>query len=193
MKPIVAFLSGTGAHISSLARNCLASFFAIRLFAVIVSAETVWNDDLQDLSCNSTQVGCRHQCYTELSPLSPFILFTLQVVFIFTLSLANILYNSWLRDNFSKATKDKLWKISFLNMFAKILIEGSFLFLCHMLYPGVLRQRVFQCDITPCEKTVVCTMQKSEQKDAFVMFMYICSFVSMLIDVIEMYSLVVVP
>ncbi|XP_067871983.1 gap junction beta-1 protein-like [Heterodontus francisci] len=182
MEQALALLSGTGSHVSSCTRNGLASFFAIRLFAVIISTNTVWEDDLQDLTCNSTQVGCHHQCYTELSPLSPFTLFTLQIVCIFTLALANSLYNGGsprqLRHNF---------KISFPSMLGKIFIEAIFLFWHHMLYPNVLRQRTFKCAITPCEKTVFCTMLKSQQKNVFVMFMYTCSFASLLIGVRDVF------
>ncbi|XP_067824825.1 gap junction beta-3 protein-like [Heptranchias perlo] len=190
MEMIMAVLSGTGADVSPHTRICLASFFAIRLFTFVISAETIWEDDLQDLSCNSTQVGCRHQCYTKLSPLSPFILFTLQIIFIVTLSLVRTLYNiDRLRDNFNQAANNQRWKISFLNMLAKILIEGSFLYLCNTLYPGGQRQHTFKCDLTPCEQIVVCTMLKSKQKDAFMILMYTCSFACVLISVIEMYSL----
>ncbi|XP_078054142.1 gap junction beta-1 protein-like [Mustelus asterias] len=180
MEPTLAFLSGTGSHVSSYARTCLALLFIVRLFSVIINAKTVWADDLQDLNCNSSQVGCRHQCYTELSPLSPFTLFTLQIVFLFTLSLTNSLYQLGANNTF--------WKI--LNMLAKILTEGAFLFLQHRLYPGLLRQDVFKCDITPCEEAVVCIMLKSQQKNAFVLFMFTCSFASLLIGVLETYSLI---
>ncbi|XP_038634197.1 gap junction beta-1 protein-like [Scyliorhinus canicula] len=192
MNPTLAFLSGTGSHVSSCVRTWLALLFIMRLFAVIITAKTVWEDDMQDLSCNSTQVGCRQQCYTELSPLSPFTLFTLQIVFLSTLSMTNFLYNRHslrqARDNFIQAANETRWKIGFLNMLAKILTEGIFLFLQHMLYPGLLRQHRFRCDITPCEEAVVCIMLKSQQKDAFVIFMYTCSFASVLIEVIEIYS-----
>ncbi|XP_078412475.1 gap junction beta-1 protein-like [Cetorhinus maximus] len=193
MEVTLTFLSGTGSHISSGTRTWLALLFAIRLFAVITGARTIWEDDLQDLTCNSTQVGCHQQCYTELSPMSPFTLFTLQIVFIFTLSLTNSLYNRrnlrQLKCKFVQPV-DVHWKIDFLITLAKLLTEGIFLFFHYMLYPSLLRQHVFKCDITPCEKTVVCTMLKSQQKDAFVIFMYTCSLASVLIGIIKTYYLV---
>ncbi|XP_072449694.1 gap junction beta-5 protein-like isoform X2 [Chiloscyllium punctatum] len=173
----LTLLSGTGAHASPRVKNSLALIFGIRFLVVIINTFTIWKDDLLDLQCNSTWVGCRHQCYNEFSPLSPFTLFTLQLVFIFTLSMANYLYNSLY------ASEGREWKTGFINMLAKILIEGFFLFLHHMLYPNILRPHMFECHITPCEKTVVCVMLKSQQKDVFVMFMYICSFASLLLGV----------
>ncbi|XP_041061224.1 gap junction beta-1 protein-like [Carcharodon carcharias] len=192
MEVTLTFLSGTGLHISSGTRTWLA-LLAIRIFAVIIGAKTIWEDDLQDLACNSTQVGCHYQCYTELSPMSPFTLFSLQITFIFTLSWTNILYNKsnlrQLRCNFVQPT-DIHWKINFLITLAKLLTEGIFLFFHYMLYPSLLRQHVFKCDITPCEKTVVCIMLKSRQKDAFVIFMYTCSLASVLMETIKTYYLV---
>ncbi|XP_048469890.1 gap junction beta-5 protein-like [Rhincodon typus] len=173
-----------GPHVSSCARNYLALVFGIRSLVVITNTFTIWKDDFLDLKCNSTRVGCHHQCYTQFSPMSPFILFILQIVFIFTLSMANYLYN---RDSLY-VSQNKEWKTGFINMLAKILIEGFFLFLHHMLYPNILRPHIFECHITPCEKTVVCTMLKSQQKDVFVMWMYICSCASLLIGVREIYS-----
>ncbi|XP_043576677.1 gap junction beta-5 protein-like [Chiloscyllium plagiosum] len=178
----LTLLSGTGAYASPRVKNSLALIFGIRFLVVIINTFTIWKDDLLDLQCNSTRVGCRHQCYTEFSPLSPFTLFTLQLVFIFTLSMANYLYNSLY------ASEGREWKTGFINMLAKILIEGFFLFLHHMLYPNILRPHMFECHITPCEKTVVCVMLKSQQKDVFVMFMYTCSFASLLLGVREIYS-----
>ncbi|XP_048415672.1 gap junction beta-7 protein-like [Stegostoma tigrinum] len=184
MEMTLTFLSGTGAHVSSRVRNYLALIFGIRSLILIINAFTIWKDDFFDLKCNSTRVGCHHQCYTQFSPMSPFTLFTLQIVFIFTLSTANYLYN---RDSLY-VSQTKEWTTGFINMIAKTLIEGFFLFLHHMLYPNILRPHLFECHITPCEKTVICTMLKSQQKDVFVIWMYICSCASLLIGVTEIYS-----
>ncbi|XP_069784204.1 gap junction beta-2 protein-like [Narcine bancroftii] len=172
MEMILTFLSGTQPPVSSLVRNSLASLFAFRLFTIIVTAETVWRNDLQDLFCNSTHTGCRHQCYNNFSTLSPFTLFTLQTIFITTLLFI------------VKFLQRQAWgRIAngIFNMFSRILIEGFFLLLWHLIHPGLLRQSAFKCNTYPCEETVICNMRGNREKNIFSVIMYLCSFACIVI------------
>ncbi|XP_072100185.1 gap junction beta-5 protein-like isoform X2 [Mobula birostris] len=184
METIPTFLSGSQPPVSFLGRNGLATLFVVRLFAMIVTAETIWKDDLHDLFCNSTQVGCRQECYNEFSVLTPFIFFALQTIFVTTLLIA-VSCSKNLRQYHNSGQVDS----NCLSMLSRVLTEGMFLVLWHAIYPGLSRKSAFKCDRFPCEPTVVCTMLGNRQKNAFSMFMYMCSLVCILICMIEIFTL----
>ncbi|XP_059846776.1 gap junction beta-5 protein-like [Hypanus sabinus] len=174
-------LSGIQLPASSFGSSCLAALFVVRVFTMIVTAKTIWKDDLDDLFCNSTQVGCSRECYTEFSVLSPFNFFALQTVFVTTLLIC--------KKNLRRYHISNQTACNYLSMLSRILTEGMFLVLWHVIYPSLLRKSAFNCDIFPCEPTVVCTMLGNRQKNAFSVFMYICSLACILMCVIEMFTL----
>ncbi|XP_078279706.1 gap junction beta-2 protein-like [Rhinoraja longicauda] len=176
---IITFLSGTQPHTPFCVKSSLALLFAVRFVIIIVTAGTVWNDDLGDLICNSTRVGCRHECYNSFSIISPFNLFALQLILVITLLFAVAFLQNARQPRDISCLPD--------SMLARMLTEGAFLILWHVICPGLLRQPNFKCDANPCEQIVVCTMLQSKQKNAFAVVMYICSLACLFICTTEKY------
>ncbi|XP_055514927.1 gap junction beta-2 protein-like [Leucoraja erinacea] len=177
---ICTLLSGSQPRTPIYVKSSLALLFVVRLIIMIVTAKTTWNDDLGDLICNSTRVGCRYECYNNYSIISPFNLFALQLIFIISLLIAvAFLQNPRQPIDISCSPANSYC------MLARMVIEGAFLVLWPAIYHGLLRQPNFKCDTNPCEQTVVCTMLQNQQKNAFVVVMYICSLACLFICATE--------
>eukprot|EP00062_Callorhinchus_milii_P013529 gi/632961727/ref/XP_007896921.1/ PREDICTED: gap junction beta-5 protein-like [Callorhinchus milii] len=168
------FLSGTDWYVPHLLKLVLSFLFTLRLLVLVLGERIAWKDDLSDLVCNSTRVGCHSECYNQFSPLSPLTLCSLQMIFLCVFSLANLWY-------FRDITYRQLRCCS---LFAKGLIEGAFLFTCVQLYSGIFRPSSFQCNLAPCEQPVTCHLLKSRLKDDFVLLMVSASLASLSICVL---------
>ncbi|XP_029469404.1 gap junction beta-2 protein-like [Rhinatrema bivittatum] len=192
VETITCLLSGTGMHATRLGRTCLALLFFTRLGVLAVGAKTLYRNEDEDFVCNSSHRSCTGACFNNYSPISPFNLFILQAVVLFTHALAVANYfrhnsqakDNWLQRKFrSRLGQDRQ---HFVSVLAKAMIEGIFLTTFYKLYDGLQRPSIVQCATMPCESLVTCTVQKAGEKDVFNLCMNAMSLACLLLCLKEL-------
>nr|XP_033812653.1 gap junction beta-2 protein-like [Geotrypetes seraphini]XP_033812654.1 gap junction beta-2 protein-like [Geotrypetes seraphini]XP_033812655.1 gap junction beta-2 protein-like [Geotrypetes seraphini] len=193
IETITCLLSGMSIQASRLGRTCLALFFFTRLGFLVVGAKTLYKNEEGDFVCNSSLQSCSSVCFNSYSPISPFNLFTLQVVVLFTHALtvaSHFRHNSqakstWLQSRLR--SRLGLDKQHFLSILAKAMIEGIFVVTFYKIFDALQRPAAIQCDAIPCENLITCTVQKAGAKNGFNLCMNIMALACLFVCLNELY------
>ncbi|XP_030075635.1 gap junction beta-6 protein [Microcaecilia unicolor] len=193
VETIICLFSGLRMQATRLGTTCLALLFFTRLGLLVVGAKTLYKNEEGDFVCNSSLQSCSSACFNTYSPISPFNLFTLQVVVLFTHALTVASYfqhNSqakatWLQSRLR--SRLGLDKQHFLSILAKAMIEGIFIITFYKIYDGFQRPATVQCTTIPCENLVTCTVQKAREKNGFNLCMNTMSVACLFVCLNELY------
>ncbi|KAK6467522.1 gap junction beta-4 protein-like [Huso huso] len=177
---ITMLLSGTSQLSSSQSRVCLSTATLLRLLTLVLGGETTWRDEERGFLCNTSLVGCQAACFDQHSPIAPFNLYCLQLIFLFTLSLASARLHQP-GPQYLQARPH----MHFLSLLGKAIIEGLFLLIAYQLYST----RPFEttCSASPCQGLVTCKVFGARVRDALSLLVCSCSSVSLLVCVFEAY------
>ncbi|MGH0172812.1 UNVERIFIED_CONTAM: hypothetical protein FKN15_066674 [Acipenser sinensis] len=173
-------LSGTSQLSSPQSRVCLSTATLLRLLTLVLGGETVWRDEEGGFLCNTSVVGCQAACFDQHSPISPFNLYCLQLIFLFTLSLAGARLHQP-GQQYLQARPH----MHFLSLLGKAIIEGLFLLIAYQLYST--RPSETTCSASPCLGLVTCKVFGTRVRDALSHLVCSCSAVSLLVYVFEAY------
>ena len=166
--------------------------------------------------CNTKQPGCKNVCYDHAFPISHIRFWVLQIIFVSTptlVYLGHVMHvthkENKLREKLASPGGSGIQKIpkytdetgkvkikgnllgSYLaQLGAKILIEAAFIVGQYYLY-GFVMVPMFPCSKKPCPFTVECYMSRPTEKTIFIIFMLAVACVSLLLNVVEVFYLLV--
>ncbi|XP_041085964.1 gap junction beta-1 protein-like [Polyodon spathula] len=177
---ITMLLSGTGPLSTSLSRFCLSTATLLRLLTLVLEGKTAWRDREGGFLCNTSVVGCHAACFDQHSPIAPFNLYCLQLIFLFTLALAVALLHQPGPPYLHSRPH-----MHFLSLLGKAIIEGLFLLIAYQLYST--RPSETTCSASPCQGLVMCKVLGARVSDALSLLVCSCSAVSLLVCFFEAY------
>ncbi|XP_075467543.1 gap junction beta-1 protein-like [Ascaphus truei] len=173
VETVTCLLSGTSHLTSRLGRVSLAVLFFTRCGFLAVGGRTVWREEEKDFVCNSSRLLCTSSCFDDFSPISPFNLFSLQLVVLLTHALSVACFRrpdsqakaGWLQAHF-RGRMAQLW-LHLLCLLSRVLIEGIFVLTFYKVSGGLLRPAVTHCHSQLCEPQVTCIDLNSTTKNIF--------------------------
>lgn len=190
---LTTLASGISAQAPHLCQAGLSVLMALRLGALAVGAKTLWRDEIGDLACNSTGERCLLACFDAAFPISPFNLYSLQMASVLTHSLACFCLfrppdsqgkGSWWQAHLR--SKSQQLHLHLVNILARILLEGIFVVVFHSLYRSY-PQTLYCMPSNFCPTALLCIVGKSNWKEAFNLFVFGTSWVSVMLCFIALY------
>uniref|UniRef100_A0AAY5ERF5 Gap junction protein n=1 Tax=Electrophorus electricus TaxID=8005 RepID=A0AAY5ERF5_ELEEL len=203
-------------HSTVIGKVWMTVLFVFRIMVLGGGAEKVWGDEQSKMVCNTKQPGCVNVCYDHAFPISHIRFWTLQIIFVATptlMYLGHVLHvihkEKKLREHLQnqaecqgikqpKYTDDKgkvkikgdLLASYMASVIVKILLEAAFIVGQYYLYGFVMVPKI-ECTRYPCPYTVECFMSRPTEKTVFIIFMLVVSCVSLLLNIIEIFYLIV--
>ncbi|XP_067889775.1 gap junction protein beta 8 [Heterodontus francisci] len=206
-------LGGVNRHSTSIGKIWLSVIFVFRIMILVVAAESVWGDEQSDFVCNTLQPGCKNVCYDQFFPMSHIRLWCLQLIFISTPALLVSLHVAYKqheekkslekrqgllkREEIDALRKQKMrivgafWWTYVISIFFRIIFETVFTYILYFLYGGFQMVRLVKCSASPCPNTVDCFISRPTEKTVFTIFMTVVSGVCVLLNVAELFYLIV--
>ncbi|XP_044298102.1 gap junction beta-2 protein-like [Varanus komodoensis] len=202
-----AILGGVNKHSTSIGKIWLTILFIFRVMILVVAAEKVWGDEQQDFTCNTLQPGCKNVCYDEYFPISHIRLWALQLIFVSTPALLVAMHVAYRRHEKKRKHRHgekvdiealkrqkfhiegSLWWTYTSSIFFRIIFEAIFMYVFYFMYRGYKMPHVVKCSDFPCPNTVDCFISRPTEKTVFTMFMLAVSGVCMLLNVLELFYL----
>ncbi|XP_047211639.1 gap junction beta-6 protein-like [Girardinichthys multiradiatus] len=211
-------LVGANRHATSLGKVWLSVLFIFRVMVLVVAAESVWDDEQSDFTCNTLQPGCENVCYDQFFPVSHIRLWSLQLVFVSTPTLLVSMYvayrnhydkrrllqgsgrasiiNKEQEEELEKLKKRRLpiagalWWTYLCSLVFKMLFESVFMYALYVVYDGFQMPRLVQCDQWPCPNLVDCFISRPTEKTIFTVFMTTASSICMVLNLAELAYLI---
>ncbi|XP_072119172.1 gap junction protein beta 8 [Mobula birostris] len=206
-------LGGVNRYSTSIGKIWLTVIFVFRIMILVVAAESVWGDEQSDFTCNTLQPGCKNVCYDQFFPMSHIRLWCLQLIFISTPALLVSLHVAYKqheekrslekRQGFLKkeeidALKKRkmrivgaFWWTYVTSIFFRIIFETVFTYMLYFLYGGFRMARLVKCSSWPCPNIVDCFISRPTEKTVFTIFMIVVSGICVLLNVAELFYLMV--
>ncbi|XP_062910241.1 gap junction protein beta 8 [Mobula hypostoma] len=206
-------LGGVNRYSTSIGKIWLTVIFVFRIMILVVAAESVWGDEQSDFTCNTLQPGCKNVCYDQFFPMSHIRLWCLQLIFISTPALLVSLHVAYKqheekrslekRQGFLKkeeidALKKRkmrivgaFWWTYVTSIFFRIIFETVFTYILYFLYGGFRMARLVKCSSWPCPNIVDCFISRPTEKTVFTIFMIVVSGICVLLNVAELFYLMV--
>ncbi|KAJ3606637.1 hypothetical protein NHX12_026158 [Muraenolepis orangiensis] len=201
-------------HSTVIGKIWMSVLFLFRIMVLGAGAESVWGDEQSGFICNTQQPGCENVCYDWIFPISHIRFWVLQIIFVSTPTLVYLGHamhviskENKLREQMAnpsgsrplkqpKYTNDKgkvqikgsLLGSYLAQLIVKIIIESAFIAGQYCLY-GFVMVPMFPCSMKPCPFTVECYMSRPTEKTIFIIFMLVVACVSLLLNVVEVFYL----
>ncbi|XP_056153938.1 gap junction beta-3 protein-like [Lampris incognitus] len=206
-KSLEGLLSGVNKYSTNFGPIWLSVVFVFRVMVFVVAAERVWSDEQGNFDCNTRQPGCTNMCYNYFFPISHIRLWALQLIFITCPSFMVVLHVAY-REERERKYKAKhgegarlygnpgqkhggLWWTYLLSLFFKTAMEVAFLYLIQFTYQSFSLPRRVQCDVRPCPNVVDCYIARPTEKTIFTYFMVVASVACVILNVCEIFYLIV--
>ncbi|XP_069496563.1 gap junction beta-2 protein-like [Ambystoma mexicanum] len=206
-------IGGVNRHSTSIGKIWLSVLFIFRILILVVAAEKVWGDDQSDFECNTMQPGCKNVCFDHHFPVSHVRLWSLQLVLVATPALLVSMHVAYQKKKQKKQlAKQKngaldaseieeiqlkklrivgsLWWTYTISICFRILFETVFMYLFYFMYTGFHMPRVVRCDAWPCPNVVDCFISRPMEKTVFTYFMVIVSTICLVLNLIELFYLI---
>ncbi|CAL8314580.1 unnamed protein product [Boreogadus saida] len=211
-----SLLDKVQSHSTVIGKIWMSVLFLFRIMVLGAGAESVWGDEQSGFLCNTQQPGCENVCYDWTFPISHIRFWVLQIIFVSTptlIYLGHVMHvthkENKMRENLAspgcastqkhpKYTNEKgkvkikgnLLGSYLAQLGAKIIIEASFIVGQYYLY-GFIMVPMFPCSKKPCPFTVECYMSRPTEKTIFIIFMLVVACVSLLLNILEVFYLLV--
>ncbi|XP_033878324.3 gap junction alpha-4 protein-like [Acipenser ruthenus] len=185
-------------HSTGLGQAWLTVLFVFRVLVLCTAAESAWDDEQADFTCNTLQPGCQPVCYDRCFPISHFRYFVLQIIFVSTPTLLYLGHVAWRAGRARKRGEEEeeggaelkgvLMLPYTLSVVCKVILETGFLLGLWFLY-GFTIQPLYVCQGFPCPHQVDCYVSRPTEKTVFTIYMQGIAVVSLLLNLIELLHL----
>lgn len=213
-----ALLDKVQSHSTVVGKVWMSVLFLFRIFILAAGIDKIWGDEQSSMDCNTKSPGCRNACYDKSFPLSHARFWVLQIL---TVSTPTIIYlghvllvirkeNKLRRrqeQKFGKSGKVKAPKYSdehgkvqmkgvllcsyMTQLLFKILLEVAFIVGQYFLYGFIAMPTKISFSMYPCRPEVHCFISRPTEKTFFICFMLAMSVFSVILNIIEMFHLVI--
>ncbi|XP_010881302.1 gap junction Cx32.2 protein [Esox lucius] len=212
---LASLLDKVQSHSTAIGKVWLTVLFVFRLLVLVAGIDKVWGDEQSRMECNMKSPGCRNHCYDVAFPISLMRFWVLQIIFV---SIPTLIYLAHVMHVIHKENKlrrkqvkgkngiiklpkytDEKGKVhmkgnllaSYMcNIFFKIIFETGFIVGQFYLF-GLLLPRKINCFGDPCPGIhVECFISRPTEKNIFHIFMQVMAFVSLVLNVVEMFYLI---
>ncbi|XP_061752577.1 gap junction alpha-3 protein-like isoform X3 [Nerophis ophidion] len=202
-------------HSTVVGKVWLTVLFIFRILVLGTAAEKVWGDEQSGFTCDTKQPGCQNVCYDKTFPISHIRFWVMQIIFVSTptlIYLGHILHlvrmeekvkekekefenekakKAPIKDNLGHVRlKGALLRTYVLNIIFKTLFEVAFIVAQYFLY-GFELKPMYTCDRWPCPNVVNCYISRPTEKTIFILFMLAVAAISLLLNLVEIYHLVI--
>ncbi|XP_071766842.1 gap junction Cx32.2 protein-like [Centroberyx gerrardi] len=215
---LASLLDKVQSHSTVIGKVWMSVLFLFRVFILAAGLDKVWGDEQGNMDCNTKSPGCRNACYDKSFPMSHPRFWVLQILFVSTptlIYLGHVLLvirrENKLRSRLEKKIgKNGMMKapkysdehgkvqlkgsllVSYMaQLFFKILLEVAFIVGQYYLYGFIFMPSKITFSNYPCKGEVQCFITRPTEKSIFIIFMLVVAFVSLLLNIVEVFYLTV--
>ncbi|XP_071375607.1 gap junction Cx32.2 protein-like [Centroberyx affinis] len=215
---LASLLDKVQSHSTVVGKVWMSVLFLFRVFILAAGLDKVWGDEQGNMDCNTNSPGCRNACYDKSFPMSHPRFWVLQILFVSTptlIYLGHVLLvirrENKLRSRLEKKIgKNGMMKtpkysdehgkvqlkgcllVSYMaQLFFKILLEVAFIVGQYYLYGFIFMPSKITFSTYPCKGEVQCFITRPTEKSIFIIFMLAVAFVSLLLNIVEVFYLMV--
>lgn len=209
-----SLLDKVQSHSTIVGKIWMSVLFLFRIFVLGAAADKVWGDEVSEFYCDSLEPGCAHTCYNWMFPISYIHYWVLQITFVSTPTLVYLghavhvihkekrmleqlqdlpdgspLKKRKYTDNRGKVMiKGILLGTYMTQLVFKILLEVAFSVGQFYIFGSVFMVSYFHCTKSPpCAHLsgAQCYVSRPTEKTIFIIFMFVVSGISVLLNIIE--------
>ncbi|XP_041933386.1 gap junction beta-3 protein-like [Alosa sapidissima] len=199
LNQLISQIFGANAYSNYFGRVWLL-FYLYRVVVYIISAKYLWIDHFV---CNTRQPGCTKVCYEHFFPISPSLLWALQLV---AITCTSLLVRCWYQGRIQKKRRNtsshkgahlhekkkqnSLWCMYLLSLLLRAGLDVRYLFLLYHIYDGYDTPSIIRCSVSPCPNIVDCYLSRPTAKKISLLFMVVSTCVCIVMSVCEMVYLI---
>ncbi|KAF3849468.1 hypothetical protein F7725_019187 [Dissostichus mawsoni] len=196
----------------------LSVLFLFRIFILAAGVDKIWGDEQSNMECNTLSVGCKNACYDRYFPLSHTRFWVIQILMVSTptvMYLGHVLLVIRRENKLRRRIEQKLGKIGMnkapkysdefgrvqlkgvllvsylMQVLFKILLEVAFIVGQYYLYGFILMPLKITFSEYPCPSQVNCFISRPTEKTIFILFMLAMAVLSVILNIIEMFHLMI--
>ncbi|KAM9840670.1 gap junction Cx32.2 protein-like [Aulostomus maculatus] len=203
-------------HSTVVGKVWMSVLFLFRIFILAAGIDKIWGDEHANMNCNTKSPGCKNACYDRSFPMSHTRFWVLQIL---TVSTPTLIYLGHVmlvirkenklrrrlelkhgKNGMVKAPKysDKQGKVQLkgallvsyvIQLLVKILLEVGFGVGQYYLYGFIFMPDKISFADYPCPTQVDCFISRPTEKTIFIIFMLAMAALSVLLNVVEMFHL----
>lgn len=214
-----SLLDKVQSHSTVVGKIWMSVLFLFRIFVLGAAADKVWGDEVSEFYCDSLEPGCEHTCYNWMFPISYIHYWVLQITFVSTPTLVYLGHAVHIihkekrmleqlqdlpdgsplkkRKYTDERGKVKIKGILFCTYMTqlvfKILLEVAFSVGQFYIFGSVFMVSYFHCTMSPpCAhfSGAQCYISRPTEKTIFIIFMFVVSGISVLLNIIEIFYLI---
>ncbi|XP_062386079.1 LOW QUALITY PROTEIN: gap junction beta-3 protein-like [Sardina pilchardus] len=199
LNQIVLLIFGDNAYSTYFGRVWLL-VYVYRVLIYFISAQYVWIDNFE---CNTLQPGCTKVCYDSAFPISPSLLWALQLV---AITCPSLLVRCYMKEHIQKKRRNtnghrgahlnekkkqrSLWCMNLISLVLRAALDVGFLYLLYHIYDGYVIPRLFSCQLPPCPNVVDCYISHPTAKKIFSLLMVVMASVCIVLCFCEIIYLI---
>ncbi|XP_041932142.1 gap junction beta-7 protein-like [Alosa sapidissima] len=173
--------------------------YLYQVVVCIISAQYVW---IINFECNTRQPGCTKVCYDLFFPISPSLLWALQLV---AITCTSLLVRCWYQGRIQKKRRNtsshrgadlnaKTFPDTLRLVCLSLLLRGALdvgcLYIFYYIYHSCNVPGLYECDMPPCPNKVNCYISRPTAKKISLLFMVVSTCVCIVMSVCEMVYLI---
>ncbi|XP_075993364.1 gap junction Cx32.2 protein-like [Genypterus blacodes] len=213
-----ALLDKVQSHSTVVGKVWMCVLFLFRVFILAAGVDKIWGDEQANMFCNTKSVGCKNICYDSSFPMSHTRFWVLQILFVSSPTLVYLghvllvirrenklrrrLEGKMSTGMMAKSPKysDERGRVQIkgpllvtyvLQLLVKILLEVTFIVGQYFLYGFILMPSKITFGKYPCKGQVECFITRPIEKSIFIVFMLVMASVSVILNIVEMFHLMV--
>ncbi|XP_068433069.1 gap junction Cx32.2 protein-like [Clinocottus analis] len=205
-------------HSTVVGKVWMSVLFLFRIFILAAGVDGIWGNEQADMDCNTKSPGCKNACYDRSFPMSHARFWVLQILIVSTptlMYLGHVLLvirrenkmrrcleqkrgkNGMIKapkysDEHGKVELKGIVLVSYMmQLLFKILLEVAFIVGQYYLYGFIqMPSKISFLDKT-CMAPVVCFISRPTEKNIFIVFMLAMAVLSVILNIIEMFHLLI--
>ncbi|XP_077367029.1 gap junction Cx32.2 protein-like isoform X2 [Festucalex cinctus] len=196
----------------------MSVLFIFRIFILAAGVDRIWGDEQANMDCNTHSPGCRNACYDASFPISHTRFWVLQILIVSTptfIYLGHVLLvirkeNKLRRHLEQKRDPNRMIKspkysdehgkvklkgfllVSYMmQLLFKILLEVAFVVGQYFIYGSIFMPDKVTFQGGSCQTETNCFISRPTEKNVFIVFMLAMAVFSVMLNIIEMFHLMV--
>ncbi|XP_008294412.1 gap junction Cx32.2 protein-like [Stegastes partitus] len=205
-------------HSTVVGKVWMSVLFLFRIFILAAGVDTIWGDEQSNMYCNTKTPGCKNMCYDQSFPLSHTRFWVLQILVVSTPTLVylghvllvirrenklrrrleqkrgknGMIITPKYSDERGKVQLKGILLLSYIiQLVSKVLFEVAFIVGQYFLYGFIFMPNKISCSEYPCRTPVDCFITRPTEKTIFIVFMLSMAVLSVVLNVVEMFHLIV--
>ncbi|XP_030011441.1 gap junction Cx32.2 protein-like [Sphaeramia orbicularis] len=213
-----SLLDQVQSHSTVVGKVWLGVLFLFRIFILAAGVDTIWGDEQANMDCNTRSLGCKNACYDAAFPVSHTRFWVLQILTVSTptlIYLGHVLLVIRKENKLRTAAEQKMGKNGplkaprysteqgrvhlkgallltyMMQLCFRVLLELGFVVGQYYLYGFIFMPAKISFPHYPCPSPVDCFISRPTEKSVFIVFMLAMAVLSALLNVVEMFYLMV--